>query len=349
MFRPICPASTSSCRAGSAVAASPRSRGSSGGRFHFRKPRGPSREPSAGYSSAMGRATGSNRAAQVEHEMSSPAGPDKRPPTRERFPSNRRSPSILPRGPKPPWLKIRIQTGDAYKAVRRTVETLSLHTVCQEARCPNIFECWGEQTATFMILGDVCTRRCGFCAVMTGTPRPVDPEEPRHLAEAVDRMELAHAVITSVDLDDLPDGAAAHFAAVIRAVKARRPGCAVEVLTPDFRGAPDALAILLEARPDVFAHNIETVPRLYRTVRPGSSYEHSLGLLAAARRGGSSLTKSGLMLGLGERRLEVLFGLCAFWGAGRGGVRHWEMFPPPTAELPAFRCWRPRQCQGVRR
>ncbi|HMC81827.1 MAG TPA: lipoyl synthase [Candidatus Polarisedimenticolia bacterium] len=281
--------------------------------------------------------------------MSSPAGPDKRPPTRERFPSNRRSPSILPRGPKPPWLKIRIQTGDAYKAVRRTVETLSLHTVCQEARCPNIFECWGEQTATFMILGDVCTRRCGFCAVMTGTPRPVDPEEPRHLAEAVDRMELAHAVITSVDRDDLPDGGAAHFAAVIRAVKARRPGCAVEVLTPDFRGAPDALAILLEARPDVFAHNIETVPRLYRTVRPGSSYEHSLGLLAAARREGSPLTKSGLMLGLGERRDEVFDVLCDLREAGVGIVTIGQYLQPSAGHLPVFRYVPPDEFDGIRR
>jgi lipoic acid synthetase len=281
--------------------------------------------------------------------MRSPAGPDKRPPTRERFPSNRRSPSLHPPGPKPPWLKIRIQTGDAYKAVRRTVETLALHTVCQEARCPNIFECWGEQTATFMILGDVCTRRCGFCAVMTGTPRPVDPEEPRHLAEAVDRMKLAHVVITSVDRDDLPDGGAAHFAAVIRAVKARRPGCAVEVLTPDFRGAPDALAILLEARPDVFAHNIETVPRLYRTVRPGSRYEHSLALLAAARRGGSPLTKSGLMLGLGERRDEVFEVLRDLREAGVGIVTIGQYLQPTAGHLPVIRYVPPEEFDGIRR
>ena len=281
--------------------------------------------------------------------MRSPAEPGKRPPTRERFPANRRSASLLPPGPKPPWLKIRIQTGDAYKAVRRTVETLSLHTVCQEARCPNIFECWGEQTATFMILGEVCTRRCGFCAVMTGTPRPVDPEEPRHLAEAVDRMELAHAVITSVDRDDLPDGGASHFAAVIRAVKARRPGCAVEVLTPDFRGAPDALAILLEARPDVFAHNIETVPRLYRTVRPGSSYEHSLGLLAAAGRGGSPLTKSGLMLGLGERRDEVFEVLRDLREAGVGIVTIGQYLQPTAGHLPVVRYVPPDEFDGIRR
>lgn len=281
--------------------------------------------------------------------MGSPVGPDKRPPSRERFPSDRRSPSLLPSGPKPPWLKIRIQTGDAYKSVRRTVESLSLHTVCEEARCPNIFECWGEQTATFMILGDVCTRRCGFCAVMTGTPRPVDPEEPRHLAEAADRMKLAHAVITSVDRDDLPDGGASHFAAVIRAVKTRRPGCAVEVLTPDFRGAPGALATVLEAGPDVLAHNIETVPRLYRTVRPGSRYEHSLALLAAARREGSPLTKSGLMLGLGETREEVFEVLRDLREAGVGIVTIGQYLQPTMGHLPVVRYVPPDEFDGIRR
>jgi len=229
----------------------------------------------------------------------------RRPPTRERIPASRRSENTRPRGPKPPWLKIRIRTGESYKSVRSTLDTLSLHTVCEEARCPNIFECWGERTATFMILGDICTRRCGFCAVMTGTPGRVDPGEPAHLAEAVERMGLAHAVITSVDRDDLPDGGAGHFAAVIRAVRERCPGCAVEILTPDFRGKPGALDIIFEAAPDVFAHNVETVPRLYRTVRPGSVYRDSLSLLSRAKERGAPATKSGFMLGLGEERAEI--------------------------------------------
>src|SRR5580765_575847 len=190
--------------------------------------------------------------------MASSPGPEKRPPTRQRFPVEERPPGPRPPEPKPSWLKIRIQPGATYNSVRRTVDELRLHTVCQEARCPNIFECWGERTATFMILGDVCTRRCGFCAVMTGTPGRVDPEEPAHLAEAVEKMGLAHAVITSVDRDDLADGGASHFAAVIRAVRQRVSGCAVEILTPDFKGASGALETVLSASPDVFAHNIET-------------------------------------------------------------------------------------------
>jgi len=230
--------------------------------------------------------------------------PSKRAPTRSRLIVDAAPPAAR-RAAKPAWLKIRIQTNDNYKATRATMRHLALHTVCEEARCPNIYECWGERTATFMILGDVCTRRCGFCAVMTGTPGMVDPEEPRHLAEAVEKMGLSHAVITSVDRDDLPDGGASHFAAVIRALRARAPACGVEILTPDFKGAPAALEIVLAQRPDVFAHNIETVPRLYRTVRPGSLYAHSLALLRRAKEAGAPLTKSGFMLGLGETRAEV--------------------------------------------
>ncbi|HEV8376867.1 MAG TPA: lipoyl synthase, partial [Candidatus Polarisedimenticolia bacterium] len=224
----------------------------------------------------------------------------KRPPTRQRLPV-----PVLPgpaaRTPKPAWLKIRIQTNDNYKAVRDTMGSLSLHTVCEEAHCPNIYECWGERTATFMILGDVCTRRCGFCAVMTGTPGRVDPAEPAHLAEAVEKMGLAHAVITSVDRDDLPDGGAAHFAVVIGALRDRVPECTVEILTPDFRGAEGALALVLSHMPDVFAHNIETVRALHRAVRPGFDYERTLEVLRTAKRERpGQTTKSGLMLGLGE-------------------------------------------------
>ena len=280
--------------------------------------------------------------------MSVPAGPVKRPPTRERYPIDRREPAPPRRDPKPPWLKIRIQTGETFNSVRRTVERLSLHTVCEEARCPNIYECWGARTATFMILGDVCTRRCGFCAVLTGTPRRVDPLEPAHLAEAVERMGLAHAVITSVDRDDLPDGGASHFAAVIGAVRGRVPACAVEVLTPDFRGAPDALRIVLGAAPDVFAHNIETIPRLYRTVRPGSVYRHSLSLLARAKEAGARVTKSGLMLGLGETRDEVGGVLADLAGARVDIVTIGQYLQPTAGHLPVARYVPPDEFEEIR-
>ena len=217
-----------------------------------------------------------------------------------------------PSQPRPDWLRIRLSTPPAYHRIRGLVERLHLNTVCAEARCPNIYECWGEHgTATFMILGEVCTRRCGFCAVTSGRPAAgVDPAEPGHLAEAVEIMGIGHAVITSVDRDDLPDGGARHFAEVIEAVHRRTPAVAVEVLTPDFRGVADALDVVLAARPAVFSHNVETVERLYRTARPGSRYQRSLDLLAeAARRretgefGGR--VKTGIMVGLGETREEV--------------------------------------------
>ena len=211
--------------------------------------------------------------------------------------------------PKPPWLRIKLSTGPEYQEVRGLMRGLRLNTVCEEARCPNIYECWGDRTATFMILGEICTRRCGFCAVTTGRPQGVDPDEPAHLAEAVARLGLEHAVITSVDRDDLPDGGADHFAAVIGAVRERNPGCGVEILTPDFRGVPDALDRILPAGPVVFSHNLETVPRLYREARPGSKFERSLDLLRQAAAWSATerpLIKTGLMLGLGETREELL-------------------------------------------
>jgi lipoic acid synthetase len=225
--------------------------------------------------------------------------------------------TIQPRGPKPPWLRIRLDTGEPYQEVRRMMQGLRLHTVCQEARCPNIYECWGERTATFMILGDVCTRACGFCAVATGRPRAVDPEEPERVAEAVARLGLEHVVITSVDRDDLPDGGAGHFAEVIRAVRRRNPRCEAEVLTPDFRGVARPLDLILPSGPVVFSHNTETVPRLYPRARRGSSFERSVGLLreAARWRGDAArpLIKTGLMLGLGEtdEELQAAFALLA--------------------------------------
>jgi lipoic acid synthetase len=187
------------------------------------------------------------------------------------------------------------------------VRQLGLHTVCESAACPNIGECWNQRTATFMILGNVCTRRCGFCAVLKGPPLPVDYDEPRRVAEAVARLRLRHAVITSVNRDDRKDGGAELFALTIRAIRERVPDCRVEVLVPDFQGSHAAVDLVLEARPDVFNHNVETVPRLYRQVRLGARYERSLDILSYARQRCPDLvTKSGLMLGLGETTEEVL-------------------------------------------
>jgi lipoic acid synthetase len=195
--------------------------------------------------------------------------------------------------------------------VLKLIEGLNLHTVCQEARCPNIFECWTDKTATFMLGGDICTRHCGFCAVGKGTPGELDAEEPRHVAEAVKHLGLAHTVITSVNRDDLPDGGAAHWAATIREVRALNPGCKIEVLIPDFNGDEAALNTVLDAEPDVLNHNMETIARLYRRVRPDANYRQSLQLLErAARRRDTEqkgmLTKSGIMVGLGETFDEVL-------------------------------------------
>jgi lipoic acid synthetase len=250
---------------------------------------------------------------------------------------------------KPDWLRIRLKTGPSYNKVRDSMRNLSLHTVCEEARCPNIFECWSDQTATFMILGDICTRRCGFCAVTTGRPRPgVDPDEPRHLAEAVERLNLKHAVITSVDRDDLPDGGAAHFAAVIRAVRERVPGCKVEILTPDFKNAGDPLAIILDARPDIFSHNIETVVRLYRTARPGSSYRASLDLLREAVRRGALRVKTGLMVGLGESREEMSVAFTDVRDTGTEVLTLGQYLQPTPDHLPVARYVPPEEFEEMR-
>jgi lipoic acid synthetase len=255
-------------------------------------------------------------------------------------------------GPKPPWLRIRLDTGPNYRMVRGMVRGLSLHTVCEEARCPNIYECWGERTATFMILGDRCTRRCGFCAVTTARPRPVDPGEPEHVAEAVARLGLRHAVITSVDRDDLPDGGAGHFAAVIRAVRARGPDCEVEVLTPDFRGVERPLDAVLPAGPVVFSHNTETVPRLYRTARAGSEFGRSVDLLrqAVSWRGAAArpLVKSGLMLGLGETVDELLDTLAVLAAAGVEILTLGQYLRPTLGHLPVERYYHPDEFAEIR-
>lgn len=208
---------------------------------------------------------------------------------------------------RPDWLKVRLPAGENYAELKGIMRELELHTVCEEARCPNIGECWGHRTATFMILGDVCTRACRYCAVTSGKPAGLDLTEPRHVAEAVQKMGLRHAVVTSVDRDDLADYGAGHFADTIRLIRELNPGCAIEVLTPDFQADPTALAIVMAARPDIFNHNIETVERIFRTVRPGrSDYRKSLWVLKRAKQlDPSCLTKSGLMVGLGETMDEV--------------------------------------------
>ena len=210
--------------------------------------------------------------------------------------------------PKPEWIRVRVSQSERFRAVKHALREAQLHTVCEEASCPNIGECFGKGTATFMVLGDLCTRRCPFCDVAHGRPLPPDPLEAEHLADTVARLGLNYVVITSVDRDDLRDGGAAHFAACIRAVRERSPGTRIEVLTPDFRGRADvAVEILCADAPDVMNHNLETVPRLYRHARPGADYEHSLQLLQSFRQRRPDVpTKSGLMLGLGETDDEVL-------------------------------------------
>jgi len=208
--------------------------------------------------------------------------------------------------PRPWWLRAPAPAGGDYREVKSLVERLRLHTVCQSASCPNLGECWNLRTATFMILGNVCTRRCGFCAVRKGAPLPVDYDEPRRVAEAAKALGLRYAVVTSVNRDDRKDGGAELFALTIRAIRERVPGCRVEVLIPDFQGSRAAMAVVLEAAPDVLNHNLETVPRLYPQVRPGARYERSLDLLARSRQLRPDIpAKSGLMLGLGETPEEI--------------------------------------------
>jgi lipoic acid synthetase len=216
-----------------------------------------------------------------------------------------------PRQPKPEWLRIKLGDPTNQNHLLKLIEGLNLHTVCQEAKCPNIFECWSDRTATFMLGGDICTRHCGFCAVGKGAPGALDPQEPGNVAEAVRHLNLAHTVITSVNRDDLPDGGAAHWAETVREVRELNPGCKVEVLIPDFNGDEAALNAVLDAKPDVLNHNTETIARLYRRVRPDADYQQSLTLLqrAAARRDREQpemLTKSGIMVGLGETFEEVV-------------------------------------------
>lgn len=259
-----------------------------------------------------------------------------------------RRPSAEPIPLRPPWIKARAPMGENYERLRLLMRDLDLHTVCEEAHCPNIGDCWNRGTATFMILGDVCTRACGFCAVKTGLPRlPPDPEEPRRLAEAVARMRLRHAVITSVNRDDQKDGGAGMFAACIREIRDTLPGCTVEVLVPDFKGDAAAVQTVIEARPDILNHNVETVPRLYRQVRPGARFERSLALLRQASQAGL-LTKSGIMVGLGEEWEEVEQTMASIRQAGTDILTVGQYLRPSPQHLPLRRYYAPAEFDRLR-
>jgi lipoic acid synthetase len=241
---------------------------------------------------------------------------------------------------KPEWVKARVRIGDDYLRLKRTMRDGGLVTVCEEAGCPNIFECWAEGTATFMLNGERCTRACGFCLVDTSHPEPLDGTEPRRVADAVATMGLSFVVLTAVARDDLRDGGASGFAAAIAAIRARTPGVEVEVLIPDCKGDADALATIFDARPDVLHHNVETVPRLQRAVRPSASYARSLSVLARAKDAGL-LTKSGLIVGLGEERDEVLATLADLHAVGVDIVTIGQYLRPTTHHLPVARWWTP--------
>lgn len=245
-------------------------------------------------------------------------------------------PSVKPK--RPAWLRAPAPVGAEYRDLKKLVDGLNLHTVCESAACPNVGECWNHRTATFMILGNVCTRRCGFCNVQKGVPLEVDLDEPRRVAEACAALGLRYAVITSVNRDDRKDGGAELFAATIRAIRERIPGCKVEVLIPDFQGSQEALAIVMDATPDVLNHNIETVPRLYREVRIGARYERSLAMLQSAKRMQPLIpTKSGVMVGLGEQPDEVLAVLRDLRAHGVEIATIGQYLRPTPSHLPVLR------------
>ncbi|HET7620062.1 MAG TPA: lipoyl synthase [Vicinamibacterales bacterium] len=256
----------------------------------------------------------------------------------------------LPRQPKPPWLKVRAPGSDNYRRLKGLMRDLGLHTVCEEANCPNIGECWHHGTATFMILGDTCTRSCGYCNVVHGTPHAPDAAEPVSVASAVDALGLDYVVVTSVDRDDLPDFGAGHFARTIVETRARRPECRIEVLIPDFQGNADALATVLRAAPDVLNHNIETVRRLYRTARPGGRYDRALELLRRSREMAPRIpTKSGLMVGLGEEWDELVQTLTDLRDAGVQIVTIGQYLRPSPANLPMVRYYTPQEFAELKR
>ena len=261
--------------------------------------------------------------------------------------SNSPAPPVPPPDahPRPDWLRVRFFGGERFQDLKRLMRTLDLHTVCESARCPNMGECWEHGAATFMVLGDICTRACGFCAVPSGKPvGPPDEDEPHRVADAVAKMGLRYAVVTSVNRDDQPDGGAHIFARTIEEIRRRVPGCKVEVLIPDFRGDWKALDIVLGAQPDVLNHNTETVPRLYRQVRKGAVYERSLELLRRAKEGHPEVpTKTGMMLGLGEEKDEVLATLQDLAAQGTDILTLGQYLQPTREHLPIVRYVHPKE------
>jgi lipoic acid synthetase len=251
--------------------------------------------------------------------------------------------------PKPEWLKARAPVGENYHDLKRLARSLGLHTVCESAHCPNIGECWHHKTATFMMLGNLCTRRCGFCAVPKGRPEPIDMDEPRRVAEAVATLGLEHAVITSVNRDDDLVGGARIFAMVIEEVRRQAPGCRVEVLVPDFQGNREAIQVVVDARPEVMNHNTETVPRLYRVVRSGARYERSLELLRYSKElNPAGVTKSGVMVGLGEETHELLEVFRDLAAVGCDILTIGQYLRPSRDHLPMARLYTPREFQELK-
>jgi lipoic acid synthetase len=256
----------------------------------------------------------------------------------------------LPRQPKPEWLKVRAPGSENYLRLKGLMRGLGLHTVCEEANCPNIGECWHHGTATFMILGSTCTRSCGYCNVTHGAPLPPDEHEPAKVASAIQTLSLNYVVVTSVDRDDLPDFGATQFARTITETRARMPGCRIEVLIPDFQGDEAALGVVLDAKPDVLNHNIETVPRLYRTARPGGRYPRALEVLSRTRQIAPSMaTKSGLMVGLGEEWDEVVATLRDLRSADVNIVTIGQYLRPSLANLPMVRYYTPAEFAELKR
>ena len=250
---------------------------------------------------------------------------------------------------KPAWLKRRLPSGSGYEKVRTLLDNCRLHTVCQEAKCPNIWECFSRETATFLILGDRCTRNCRFCAVAHGPENPPDPEEPEHVASAVRQLNLAYVVITSVTRDDLPDGGAGHFAETIRILRKRCPKVVIEVLIPDFQGNRDAWRTVLESKPDVLNHNLETIQRLYPVVRPEADYHRSLDLIRYVAQNSPGIsTKSGLMLGLGETRKEVVATFADLIRSGCRILTLGQYLQPSKAHLPVARYVPPEEFEALK-
>jgi lipoic acid synthetase len=255
----------------------------------------------------------------------------------------------MPRAPKPEWLKVKAPGSPSYLRLKGLMRDLNLHTVCEEARCPNIGECWTHGTATFMILGDICTRACGYCAVGHGRPHPVDAAEPARVADAVASLDLAHVVVTSVDRDDMSDGGASIFAETIREIRRRKPGASIEVLIPDFQGKAEPLYTVLDASPDILNHNTETVPRLYKLARSGGRYERTLQLLDRSRSYAPRIaTKSGIMLGLGEEWDEVVATLKDLRAAGCAILTLGQYLRPSPAHLPMTRYYHPDEFRQLK-